>query len=120
MYLLFFPGTTTAEDLVPTLLSMYDTLVGHTREAVSSVDPPRPSAPPPPPPPAATVTRPLSVTSIASSSSSSSSSGEWSLIFIVVDFKKKAFLTGGIQVLEYSNCLSVLSSSYNLKFLKSR
>ncbi|XP_073987423.1 guanine nucleotide exchange factor in mesoderm isoform X3 [Rhodnius prolixus] len=67
-------GTTTAEDLVPTLLSMYDTLVGHTREAVSSVDPPRPSAPPPPPPPAATVTRPLSVTSIASSSSSSSSS----------------------------------------------
>ncbi|KAK9510540.1 hypothetical protein O3M35_005295 [Rhynocoris fuscipes] len=57
---------------------MYDTLVGRPREAVSSVDPPRPTMPPPPPPPApptgATVTRPLSVTSIASSSSSSSSS----------------------------------------------
>lgn len=56
-----FFGTTT--DLVPTLLNMYDTLVG--RQTLS-----RPQEPPPPPP----VSRPLSQASIASSSSSSSSS----------------------------------------------
>ncbi|XP_014247905.1 pleckstrin homology domain-containing family G member 3 isoform X2 [Cimex lectularius] len=62
--------TTTAEDLVPTLLSMYDTLVGRPGVVVEK-EAKRPTEPPPLPPP---VTRPLSVTSIASSSSSSSSS----------------------------------------------
>ncbi|XP_039281122.1 pleckstrin homology domain-containing family G member 1 isoform X1 [Nilaparvata lugens] len=54
-----FFGTTTAEDLVPTLLGMYDALVGGPRTR---------------PPLAPTAPRPLSVVSIASSSSSSSSS----------------------------------------------
>uniref|UniRef100_A0A1B6BYK0 DH domain-containing protein n=1 Tax=Clastoptera arizonana TaxID=38151 RepID=A0A1B6BYK0_9HEMI len=68
----FFGSTTTTEDLVPTLLGMYDALVGST----PSVQPPpriRPQCKPPPPP-TPVVSRPLSISSIASSSSSSSSS----------------------------------------------
>lgn len=69
-------GTTTAEDLVPTLLGMYDALVGRTTAPQQPPPPPLYSRPTTrsPPPPAPTVTRPLSVSSIASSSSSSSSS----------------------------------------------
>ncbi|KAF6214783.1 hypothetical protein GE061_009526 [Apolygus lucorum] len=84
----FLECTTTAEDLVPTLLSMYDTLIGRpgaVEQALTPLDgdswstgaessPLLRPREPPPPPPKSTVTRPLSVTSIASSSSSSSSS----------------------------------------------
>ncbi|KAG8272204.1 Pleckstrin y domain-containing G member 1 [Homalodisca vitripennis] len=62
-------GTTSAEDLVPTLLGMYDALIGRTPAAPQ----PTPRQPPPQPPPKPAY-RPLSVISIASSSSSSSSS----------------------------------------------
>ncbi|XP_046676211.1 uncharacterized protein LOC124364634 isoform X2 [Homalodisca vitripennis] len=64
-----FFGTTSAEDLVPTLLGMYDALIGRTPAAPQ----PTPRQPPPQPPPKPAY-RPLSVISIASSSSSSSSS----------------------------------------------
>ncbi|XP_049853419.1 uncharacterized protein LOC126334820 isoform X1 [Schistocerca gregaria] len=87
-------GTGTSTDLVPTLLGMYDSLIGRAAPTPSAPAEPPPAAPPPsaaataptsthaPATPSAKrlstcldVTRPLSVSSIASSSSSSSSSG---------------------------------------------
>lgn len=68
-------GTTTAEDLVPTLLGMYDALIGRTAPSVARPPPPAPPAKPTP----VSSYRPLSVISVASSSSSSSSSGEYLL-----------------------------------------
>ncbi|XP_054282054.1 uncharacterized protein LOC128999515 isoform X2 [Macrosteles quadrilineatus] len=86
-------GTTTAEDLVPTLLGMYDALIG------------RAPAPPPTPPPAprcAPAYRPLSAISIASSSSSSSSSVTSSCCSGRVGVKSVAYLAS-IESLEDSD-----------------